>query len=285
MLYTWGWNAFGQLGLGDTLSRNVPVHMGTGNNWKTVEAGCYHVLAQQTDGSLWAWGYNFYGQLGLGDIVDRTMPVQVGTNTDWTLVSCGCYHNLAVKPNGTLLAWGNNELGQLGDNTQIEQHQPVLINGQTNMVVTGAGYFHSAIIKSDLENVCVSGYSELGQLGEGGTTGSLPLFRPNFGCTETIPVDTSVSVLYTYFPTAFSPNGDGVNDVFKAVKYPPFKNFRLSIYNRWGEKVFETTNAAEGWNGVYKDVAQPLGVYVWMAAYTFADGNSENRSGNVSLVR
>jgi len=60
-------------------------------------------------------------------------------------------------------------------------------------------------------------------------------------------------------PSAFSPNGDGINEVFK-IKYPfPVQQFSMTIYNRFGEKVFETTNIGEGWDGKWKGQAAAAG--------------------------
>ncbi len=88
-----------------------------------------------------------------------------------------------------------------------------------------------------------------------------------------------------YIPTAFSPNGDGANDVFRAVVPLGVKKFTLRIFNRWGELVFETTDVREGWDGVYQRIPQPLGSYVWYADYTFNDDSKHTKAGNVTLVR
>ncbi|MBP6732191.1 MAG: gliding motility-associated C-terminal domain-containing protein [Chitinophagales bacterium] len=90
---------------------------------------------------------------------------------------------------------------------------------------------------------------------------------------------------YIYFPTGFSPNADGANDLFKATASPDLKKYSLQIYNRWGEKVFETTDVTEGWDGRYKYLAQPLSTYVWFAEFTFDGQKKQTQSGNVTLVR
>src|SRR5690606_20173482 len=63
-----------------------------------------------------------------------------------------------------------------------------------------------------------------------------------------------------YFPNAFSPNGDGANDIYM----PYGKNIKLIeyyIFNRWGEKVFESKSEFIGWDGKYKGIQQPAGIY------------------------
>ena len=76
-LYAWGRNDYGQLGLGDTTSRNLPTRVGTARNWVAVATGYLHSLALQADGTLWAWGDNAFGKLGLGDNSDRPSQTKV----------------------------------------------------------------------------------------------------------------------------------------------------------------------------------------------------------------
>jgi gliding motility-associated-like protein len=57
------------------------------------------------------------------------------------------------------------------------------------------------------------------------------------------------------------------------------------VYNRWGEKVFETKNINEGWNGKYNGEACNPGVYVWYLEAVLLNGETIKRKGNVSLVR
>lgn len=72
------------------------------------------------------------------------------------------------------------------------------------------------------------------------------------------------------FPNAFSPNQDGINDLFRATYNQPITNFYLAVYNRWGQRVFETTDIHQGWNGMFNEQPAPLGVYVWFATYFYA---------------
>lgn len=90
-------------------------------------------------------------------------------------------------------------------------------------------------------------------------------------------------------PTAFTPNNDGVNDIFKPYIFctNPI-DYKFSIYNRWGELVFMTNRIDEGWDGFYKDNAQPLGVYVFFVELNSnVNGQREHiaKRGNVTLLR
>ena len=96
-LWSWGYNLYGQLGVGDVTHRSSPVQVGTLTTWSGVSGGGFHSLALKTDGTLWSWGYNLYGQLGLGDTTYRSSPVQVGSLTTWSGVSGSYYHCLALQ--------------------------------------------------------------------------------------------------------------------------------------------------------------------------------------------
>lgn len=86
-------------------------------------------------------------------------------------------------------------------------------------------------------------------------------------------------------PSAFTPNGDGLNDVFK-LKYPfPVNKFNMIIYDRWGEKVFETNTITSGWNGMWKGVPSLQGAYVWTIWYTDDNNKQQQLKGVVNLLR
>jgi gliding motility-associated-like protein len=86
-------------------------------------------------------------------------------------------------------------------------------------------------------------------------------------------------------PSAFTPNSDGLNDVF-GVKYPfATKSFQMIIYDRWGEKVFETTNIHNGWDGSRKGEPSLQGIYVWVITFTDTNNKPQQLKGTVTLLR
>ena len=104
-------------------------------------------------------------------------------------------------------------------------------------------------------------------------------------CQATATASISVeNNLPLYIPTAFSPNGDGNNDVFQ-IYGQGIRTIDLKIFNRWGEKVFETTNQFEGWDGTYKGVMQNPSVYTYNVDVTFLDNKKVERKGTVSIIR
>lgn len=104
-------------------------------------------------------------------------------------------------------------------------------------------------------------------------------------CTATASMTVIVdNNLEPYVPNAFTPNGDGNNEVFmiygEGIKYIDFK-----IFNRWGEQVYETTNQYGGWDGTYKGVMQNPGVYTYNVRITYLDDKEIDRKGTITLIR
>jgi len=110
-----------------------------------------------------------------------------------------------------------------------------------------------------------------------------------FGCeridTVTIYVDLDPLI---DIPTAFTPNGDKKNDVFKLFYYDIENLLYFRIFNRWGEKLFETKDLDEGWDGTYKGKPQEVGSYVYIAVgESMVDGKKvmTEKKGMVALIR
>jgi gliding motility-associated-like protein len=107
-----------------------------------------------------------------------------------------------------------------------------------------------------------------------------------FGCSDTacivVNVDNDCGQLF--LPLAFSPNGDGKNDVWK-IRGRCIKSFELRIFDRWGEKVFETVNPNEGWDGTFNGKALGSDVYVFFVTITMRNGEVKNLKGDITILR
>jgi gliding motility-associated-like protein len=110
------------------------------------------------------------------------------------------------------------------------------------------------------------------------------------GCTSTdtvnlVVLDVEECQLETLFiPTAFSPNGDGRNDLFRITLEGAYDIFELQVYDRWGEKIFETDDAGEGWDGRYDGKLLATDAFGYLLTI-YCNGESISRKGNVTLVR
>ena len=88
-----------------------------------------------------------------------------------------------------------------------------------------------------------------------------------------------------WVPNAFTPNGDGKNDVFRALgNLGRAEGFGLSVYNRWGERIFHTRDKYKGWDGWHKGSAAPLGTYLYLVEYSFG-GKPYQLKGSFHLLR
>jgi gliding motility-associated-like protein len=107
-----------------------------------------------------------------------------------------------------------------------------------------------------------------------------------FGCQGDTVVTIFVEQLCgeLFVPTIFSPNADNVNDKH-CVLGGCFLSFEFSIYNRWGERVFESTSASTCWDGMFRDKPAQTGVYVYKLKAVLIDGTEVLESGNINLVR
>ena len=104
-------------------------------------------------------------------------------------------------------------------------------------------------------------------------------------CTATAKLHVAVlEPEPVYVPNAFTPNGDGNNDMF-FVYGQDIKTASVKVYNRWGELVFVSTNQFNGWDGTYKGVPAPMGVYTYVAEVTYLNNKSTDRKGTVNLIR
>ena len=100
------------------------------------------------------------------------------------------------------------------------------------------------------------------------------------------PVIVAISESKLEFPNAFSPNDDGLNDKYQAKRdYKSIVEFHAYIFNRWGQKLIEWTDPADGWDGTYKGSPVKEGVYFVLVKAKGADGRDYNIRKDVNLLR
>lgn len=109
--------------------------------------------------------------------------------------------------------------------------------------------------------------------------------------TKLCRADTLIEVLlqpFVFVPSSFTPNGDGLNDVFTpgGFAHESFESFELNIYNAWGAEVYSSTDSAKGWDGMSEGVLAPQGVYLWKIVYTVRlSGERKFINGTCTLLR
>jgi gliding motility-associated-like protein len=167
-----------------------------------------------------------------------------------------------------------------GDDTLIYRNTPATLDGTTN----GTNYYW---YPGDTNNSILDPFSLNTPVTPLVTTTYYLYATSAFGCFNRDSVTVSVeSYTLILLPSAFTPNDDGLNDVFRIARYLNIEYLEeFAVFDRWGGKVFTTDVITDGWNGTYKGHPEEMGTYVWyVKAHTY-DGQDILKKGNVTLIR
>lgn len=105
------------------------------------------------------------------------------------------------------------------------------------------------------------------------------------GCSGQGAIHVLVDCPDVYFPNAFTPNGDGLNNGFGPIGgISAISDYRLQIYGRWGELIFSSTNPFDKWDGTYKNIQLSTGTYTWYSSYRWR-GTMIHHKGTVIIIR
>lgn len=104
-------------------------------------------------------------------------------------------------------------------------------------------------------------------------------------CNDTLTFWIEIKSDNYFVPNSFTPGVDGKNDFWKIIGLEDSENFELIIYNRWGERVFESTEPSEEWNGTYNSELCPSGVYVWKLTFKSNGTKITEKRGHINLIR
>ena len=178
-VYGWGWNGYGGLGNGSTVTEtNTPVmaNLPSGVSATAIAGGGGQSLAIGSDNKLYAWGWNNYGQLGNGTFTNTSLPVLVNlpAGVSPIAIAAGVNHNLAIGSDNKLYAWGANDYGQIGNGSTVTSTNiPVVVSLPAGVIPTAisAGEWHSLAIGSD-GKLYAWGNNHEGELGTGNITNS-----------------------------------------------------------------------------------------------------------------
>ncbi|HNY62710.1 MAG TPA: gliding motility-associated C-terminal domain-containing protein [Bacteroidales bacterium] len=117
---------------------------------------------------------------------------------------------------------------------------------------------------------------------------NVTLFTSNqYDCIDsTSTLIVVIDKVMVYLPNSFTPNQDGVNDVF----IPIFSSvseigYQFTVFNRWGEVIFQTTNPSKGWDGTHQNKTVPAGIYSYLLLFQNENGKEFKRSGSIRLIR
>jgi gliding motility-associated-like protein len=169
----------------------------------------------------------------------------------------------------------------------VDSVQPTCANfrgGQIDFSITGNQGPYK-IISSTAESFIGSG--TIGNLSEGSylfhvsNADGCPV--DSFYVSLTVADIENCTVLYV--PNAFTPNNDGLNDIFKPKYGVRDTDIHFSVFNRFGEQVFITTDRTAGWDGSYKGKKQASGSYIWKVTLVDVSGKKQIHKGTVTIIR
>ncbi|MBL0146057.1 MAG: gliding motility-associated C-terminal domain-containing protein [Chitinophagaceae bacterium] len=196
------------------------------------------------------------------------------TNPTFLVIQPGLYYvtntlsNNCIFKDSVLITYTSKPIFTLGVDTSVCITRPIVVAPSVN--VEGNYLWQDG---STLKSYQVK------------SPGTYKLVVINKCGTHTDDIIISEASCEFLMPNSFTPNGDGLNDIFK-IKYP-FKalEFTFSIYNKYGTKIFETNDMLKGWDGTYKSKRQEIGSYVWVIKLKNLNGYSEVLNGMVTLLR
>ncbi|MBK8922348.1 MAG: gliding motility-associated C-terminal domain-containing protein [Saprospirales bacterium] len=226
------------------------------------------------DGYLYSWA----PPAGLSDSTAASPFAFPLETTDYlvTITNAGCTYEgmvtVSVFDTSALTLSAMPTTIYLGDSSQLEAYFPG--NGMVNW-----SPFTSLIKANTLRPVAIPNT----------TTTYTASIQLNGGCV--LERSVTITVLYPnceepflFFPTGFSPNGDGENDLLR-LESRFVEEIYWAVYNRWGQKIFETTDPDGAWDGTFKGEDQPVETYGYYMRVRCRGGSTAEKKGNVTLLR
>jgi gliding motility-associated-like protein len=235
----------------------------------------------------------------------KPLPV-VNLGNDSTLCE-GNVLRLDAENIGSQYLWQNNSTGQsydvnrpgtyyvrvtksgciVSDTISVKyDYKPIFSLGKDTVICNGQSIVLKPIIQNGTNGI---GYlwntGEISPVITINQPGYYQLTISNYCGTRNDEIKVSEGVCKLYVPTAFTPNNDGKNDVFKASYGENVTSYQMDIYNRWGQKIFSSNQINNGWDGKLKGEIQPGDVYVWIIRYKILnDETSYLLKGTFTLI-
>lgn len=210
------------------------------------------------DGAIYEWSN------GLGTRTIR--PTEPGTYAVKVIDIFNCESEDSIT-----LTLSESPIFELGDDTVICINQPTAL-------IAPEGFMYEWSNGSIEQVITVTQGSEY-----------TVMITDDFGCTgidtQRVTVDPTALPSLLYFPNAFTPNNDGLNEAFPYAESSEQLGFEIKIYNRWGELLFDSIReGTNSWDGYYKGEKVQPGVYMFTAYYRGCDGNARNQSGTFHTI-
>lgn len=170
-LYCWGYNYYGQLGLGYATTTGCSCVPSASSSpvlsvVSAVALGYGHTCGLLTNGTVACWGVNDEGQVGVGGTTSVWNATTLPSLSGVTAIAAGYAHTCAVASRGNVYCWGRNREGQLGNGGTAGATSPVWVRGISSVIAIACGRYHTCAVTSSGDMHCW-GYNAFGQLGNG----------------------------------------------------------------------------------------------------------------------
>lgn len=250
--------------------------------FQTPPGGCAPYNAQFNNTSL--AGQQFFWDFGDGTTSRAVNPTHlyqnIGTYTIRLIAIDSATCNIIDSTQQTITVSSRPTADFSHAPIPAQENKPTIF---TNLSVGGVRYKWffgdgDSTIKTTMDTT-------LHQYNATGTYQACLITYNQFGCTDTIckPVDARILPLLDV-PNAFTPGKFGRNSIVRVEGFG-IRRMNWIIYNRWGQKVFESNDRKIGWNGTFKGQLQPMDVYAYTLDVEFSDGTKTRKTGDITLIR
>jgi len=247
------------------------------NSDTTICSGSCISFTDLSTGSVTAWSWTFPGAMPSVSSIKNPGPVCFGAAGTFTvkLIATNGGVTDSIKKTITVMSTTLS----VGADATIALGSSITLNANSNATTytwTPATGLSSVNVLNPVANPTVTTTYTVSGTGINNCTVSRTITVNVF--TVEIPCGD------LFIPTAFSPNGDGENDL-ECVLGNCIETMQLYIYDRWGEKVFESDDPKKCWDGIWQGKAMDTGVFVYHLIATFKSGESVEKKGNIHLIR
>ena len=115
------------------------------------------------------------------------------------------------------------------------------------------------------------------------------IVKDQYGCTNSTSkiIVESTECIDIFIPNAFTPNGDGINDIFtiRGILKSQFESYDLKVFDRWGQIIFTSSNPDDGWDGKFRSSLCEIGTYYWLLKYKILSKDFDVLKGDITLIR
>ena len=233
-LYSFGYNYYGQLGLGHNNHVSIPTPIPNLPKITQISCGGYFTVCVDCEGFMWSFGHNNCGQLGTGNKTELKVPQKIEDIPPVLSVSCGHSHTLIITTDSNLWSCGSNEDAQLCLENKENQLKPRQTSF-SNILKISTGYYHS-LFQNDKGEIFSCGYNHNGQCGLGHINS--PQITPSLmilnapaniihfvcGCNQSLFLDSEGNV-YSVGDNKYGSLGHKTNqnELSKISNIPPIK--------------------------------------------------------------